>query len=273
MEQMRDQARHVGTEFAEETATSVDLSRRPFRIDTESGSYTAETLVLATGAQARWLGLPSEKEFRGYGVSACVTCDGFFFRNQHVAIIGGGNTAVEEALFMTNHASHVTLVHRRDSLRAEHMLQERLLAHPKVSVIWNSVVEEIIGHDGPRKAVKALLLRDVVTGGARELDVDGVFVAIGHTPASQLFRGQLDLDDAGYIRIAPWSTATSLEGVFSAGDVSDPKFRQAVTAAAMGCMAALEAGKFLAEHSDAGAAASRAAAIPAAAERQQCHAA
>ncbi|MEP9379102.1 thioredoxin-disulfide reductase [Aquabacter sp. CN5-332] len=250
MEQMRDQALHVGSDIRDETVVTLDLSMRPFRATCDSGNaFLAETVIIATGAQARWLGLPSEREFGGYGVSACATCDGFFFRNKDVAVIGGGNTAVEEALYLTNHASTVTLVHRRDRLRAEKILQDRLMANPKVRVIWNAIPEEIVGIEEPVRRVTGLRVRDQGTGEPTTVDVNGVFVAIGHDPASSLVKGQLELDPSGYIRIDAWSTRTSVDGVFAAGDVADPKFRQAVTAAGMGCMAALEAEKFLAEHS------------------------
>ena len=247
MEQMTAQAQHVGTRLVDDVITALDLSARPFRAVADSGdTYTADTLVLATGAQARWLGLSSEKTFSGAGVSACATCDGFFFRGKAVAVIGGGNTAVEEALFLTNHASSVTVIHRRDSFRAERILQDRLFANPKVRVIWNSAVEEILGTTVP-KGVTGVRLRG--PDGLQDVPVEGVFIAIGHDPATSLVRGQLNLDAAGYVQIAPWSTATNIPGVFAAGDVADPRYRQAVTAAGMGCMAALEAEKFLAEHS------------------------
>ena len=248
MEQMAAQARHVGTRMVDDVITQLDLSARPFHAMGDSGAnYTADTVVLATGAQARWLGLPSERVFGGAGVSACATCDGFFFRGRAVAVIGGGNTAVEEALYLTHHAASVTVVHRRDSFRAERILQDRLLANPKVRVIWNSTVEDILGTAAP-KAVTGLRLR-ATDGTLSDIAVDGVFIAIGHDPATALVRGQLNLDAAGYVQIAPWSTATNIPGVFAAGDVADPRYRQAVTAAGMGCMAALEAEKFLAEHS------------------------
>jgi thioredoxin reductase (NADPH) len=246
MEQMQAQARHVGTRLADDVIVSLDLAQRPFRAVGDSGTvYTGDTLVLATGAQARWLGLPSESAFRGMGVSACATCDGFFFRGKRVAVIGGGNTAVEEALYLTNHASSVVVIHRRDAFRAERILQDRLFANPKVSVVWNSAVEEILG--ARPAGVTGLRIRDRA-GDVSDLAVDGVFIAIGHDPATGLVRGQLDLDESGYVRVAPWSTATNVPGVFAAGDVADARYRQAVTAAAMGCMAALEAEKFLAEH-------------------------
>jgi thioredoxin reductase (NADPH) len=248
MEAMRQQSEHVGTEIIYDTIVSVDLSRRPFRAVGDSGiDYLGDTLIIATGANARWLGLDSEKEFGGHGVSACATCDGFFYRGKRVVVVGGGNTAVEEALFLTNHASEVTLVHRRAQFRAEPILQDRLFANPKIAVIWDNVVEEIEGERQPLKSVTGVRLRNVKTGEKRLLPTDGVFIAIGHDPASALFRGQLDMDANGYVKIAPWSTRTSVKGVYSAGDVSDPIFRQAVTSAGMGCMAALEAEKFLAE--------------------------
>ena len=248
MEQMTTQARHVGTTLVDDLITSLDLSARPFRAQGDSGdTYTADTLVVATGAQARWLGLPSERVFAGAGVSACATCDGFFFRGRAVAVIGGGNTAVEEALYLTNHASSVTVIHRRDSFRAERILQDRLFANPKVRVVWNSTVEDILGTATP-KAVTGVRVRGR-DGAVQDIPAEGVFVAIGHDPATALVRGQLTLDPAGYVQIAPWSTATNIPGVFAAGDVADPRYRQAVTAAGMGCMAALEAEKFLAEHS------------------------
>ena len=247
MDQMAAQASHVGARLVNDIITAVDLNARPFRTEADSGDvFTADTLVIATGAQARWLGLPSERHFAGAGVSACATCDGFFFRNRAVAVIGGGNTAVEEALFLTNHAAKVTVIHRRNSFRAERILQDRLFAHPKIEVVWDSSVEAIVGSEHP-KAVQAIRVRNRA-GALRDIPVEGVFVAIGHDPATALFRDQLHLDAAGYIRIAAWSTATSIPGVFAAGDVADPKYRQAVTAAGMGCMAALEAEKYLAEH-------------------------
>jgi len=247
MEQMRLQALNVGTRIAADTIVSVDLSSRPFRAVGDSGDeYLADSLIIATGAQARWLGLDSEREFSGFGVSACATCDGFFYRGKQVVVVGGGNTAVEEALYLTNHASKVTVVHRRDHFRAEPILQDRLRANPKIEVVWNHEVVAVEGVREPVRSVTGVRLRDRIDGSVRELATDGVFVAIGHDPASALFKGQLDMDEGGYIRIGSWSTATSVPGVFSAGDVSDPVFRQAVTSAGMGCMAALEAEKFLA---------------------------
>jgi len=245
MEQMEGQARHVGTELIYDTIVDVDLSRRPFRAVGDSGDvYLGETLIICTGAQARWLGLPSEKKYQGFGVSACATCDGFFFRGKEVAIVGGGNTAVEEAIYLTQHATKVTLIHRRDSLRAERIMQERMFANPKIAVIWDSVVEEVLGAGDP-PGVTGVRIRNVKSGDTRDLAVDGLFVAIGHDPATQLFKGKLQLDNEGYIITQPDSTATAVPGVFAAGDVKDKVFRQAVTAAGMGCMAALEADKFL----------------------------
>jgi len=253
MEQMQAQAEHVGTKIVSDTIVAVDLHQRPIRCTGDSGTvYTGDTLVIATGAQARWLGLESETKFRGFGVSACATCDGFFFKGKEVAVAGGGNSAVEEALFLTNFASKVTLVHRRDSLRAEKILQDRLFRNPKVEVIWDHVVEAVEGTAQP-PGVTGVHLKNVKTGAARSLAIDGLFVAIGHDPATKLFVGQLDMDAQGYIRTRPDSTATNIPGVFAAGDVKDKVFRQAVTAAGMGCMAALEAERYLAGHESAGA--------------------
>ncbi|MFL9827787.1 thioredoxin-disulfide reductase [Rhodoplanes sp. SY1] len=255
MEQMQKQAEHVGTRIVTDHVNSVDLGRRPFRLVCDSGDvYLADVLIVATGAQARWLGLPSEDTYKGYGVSACATCDGFFYRGKEVVVVGGGNSAVEEALFLTNFASKVTVVHRRDAFRAEKILQDRLFKNPKVEVIWNSAVDEIVGTAAPGK-VTGVRLRDVQTGATRDLAADGVFVAIGHAPATALFTGQLELKPSGYIKVAPYSTATSVPGVFAAGDVADDIYRQAVTAAGMGCMAALEAERFLAAHAETRAAA------------------
>ncbi len=246
MEQMDQQAEKVGTRMFDDLAVRVDLARRPFTVVGDSGdTYVGDTLILCTGAQARWLDLPSEAFYQGFGVSACATCDGFFFRDRHVAVIGGGNTAVEEALYLTNFASRVTLVHRRDQLRAERILQDRLFQNAKVEVWWDSVVEEILGRDKP-KTVEGLRLRNVRTGAVQTLACDGVFIAIGHTPNTEVFRGQLQMDADGYVVTRPDSTATSVEGVFAAGDVQDKVFRQAITAAGTGCMAALEAERFLA---------------------------
>ncbi|MBX9589632.1 MAG: thioredoxin-disulfide reductase [Hyphomonadaceae bacterium] len=247
MEQMRAQAEHVGTEFVMDHIVKVDLRRRPFRLEGDSGdSYSCDALIIATGAQARWLGLPSEETFKGYGVSACATCDGFFFKGKRVVVIGGGNTAVEEALFLTNFADKVTIVHRREAFRAEKILQERLFKNPKVEVIWSSVLEEVLGRRDPN-TVTGVKLRNITTGETSTLAVDGVFVAIGHVPATELFKGQLDMKPSGYLITEPDSTRTSIPGVFAAGDVKDEVFRQAVTAAGMGCMGALEAERYLAK--------------------------
>jgi thioredoxin reductase (NADPH) len=254
MAQMRAQAAHVGTRMIGDTIVQVDLSRRPFKCVGDSGDiYCGETLIICTGAQARWLGLPSEQRLRGHGVSACATCDGFFFRDKEVCIIGGGNTAVEEAIFLTNFATKVTLIHRRNSLRAERIMQDRLFKNPKIAVIWDSAVTEIIGGGDP-SAVTGVRTKNAKTGKETVLPVQGVFVAIGHDPATALFRGQLDIDKEGYIITAPDSTVTSVPGVFAAGDVKDKVFRQAVTAAGMGCMGALEADRFLAAHESSAAA-------------------
>jgi thioredoxin reductase (NADPH) len=248
MEQMQKQAEHVGTRIVTDHVNKADLSQRPFRLECDSGDiYLTDALVIATGAQARWLDLPSEQAFKGYGVSACATCDGFFYRNKQVIVVGGGNTAIEEALFLTNFASKVTVVHRRDQFRAERILQDRLFKHPKIEVIWNSVLEQVIGNDNPPKVTRARL-KNVETGAVTERAVDGIFIAIGHTPSSELFASQLKMKPSGYIETAPHSTATSVAGVFAAGDVTDDIYRQAVTAAGQGCMAALEAEKFLAGH-------------------------
>ena len=247
MEQMQAQAAHVGTEMVMDHISKVDLARRPFRLEGDSGdTYSCDALIIATGAQARWLGLPSEEKYKGYGVSACATCDGFFFKGKEVVIFGGGNTAVEEALFLTNFASKVTLVHRRDSFRAEKIMQERLFKNPKIEVVWNSVLHEVAGTDDP-KTVTGVKLKNVKTGKVSALRVDGVFIAIGHEPATGLFKGQLEIKASGYLVTEPDSTRTSIPGVFAAGDVKDEVFRQAVTAAGMGCMAALEAERYLAK--------------------------
>jgi thioredoxin reductase (NADPH) len=250
MEQMQKQAEHVGTKTVTDHVSKVDLADRPFRIECDSGDrYHADSVIIATGAQARWLELPSEQKFRGYGVSACATCDGFFYRGKEVIVVGGGNTAVEEALFLTKFASKITVVHRRDSFRAEKILQDRLFKNPKISVIWDSVLEKVAGDEHPPK-VRGVVLRHVKTGTRIEMPADGVFVAIGHTPASELFIGQVEMKLQGYIRTAPFSTATSVPGVFAAGDVTDDVYRQAVTAAGQGCMAALEAERFLAKQGE-----------------------
>ena len=246
MEQMRQQAEHVGTRMLLDLIVAIDLSRRPFVATGDSGDlYTGDTVIIATGAQARWLGLPSEEAFRGFGVSACATCDGFFFRGKDVFVVGGGNTAVEEAIYLTNHARRVTLVHRRDALRAEKILQDRLFRNPKIDVVWDSVVEEILGVPEP-PVVTGIRLRNVRTGALSEHACDGIFIAIGHTPVTEFLVGQIPLDPEGYIIARSDSTETAIPGVFAAGDVRDKIFRQAVTAAGMGCMAALEAEKFLA---------------------------
>jgi len=246
MEQMQAQAQHLGTKFIQDTVASVDLARRPFTLVGDSGErYTADTLIVATGASANWLGLASESKFQGFGVSACATCDGFFFRGKKVAVVGGGNTAAEEALFLTNFADKVTLIHRRDSLRADKTNQARVLANKKIDCLFDTEVAEVLGTEAPR-GVTGVSLRNTITGSIHTLDVDGLFVAIGHSPATQLFRGQIEMDETGYIKTAPDSTHTSVAGVFAAGDVKDKIFRQAVTAAGMGCMAALEAERFLA---------------------------
>src|SRR5258707_553417 len=246
MEQMEKQAAHVGTKIVTDLVTDLDLSQRPFRLKCDSGSvYLAETVILATGAQARWLGMPSEEKFKGFGVSACATCDGFFYRGKEVVVVGGGNTAVEEALFLTNFASQVTIVHRRDHFRAERILQDRLFKHPRIKVVWDSAINEICGSANPDK-VTHVRLKDVKTGTLTEVPADRVFIAIGHAPATDLVAGHIKLKHSGYIEVAPNSTATSVPGLFAAGDVADEVYRQAVTAAGLGCMAALEAERFLA---------------------------
>jgi len=246
MEQMQKQAEHVGARVMHDLVVSIDLSKRPFTCTGDSGDvYTADTLIVTTGASARWLGLESEKKYQGFGVSACATCDGFFFRGKEVVVVGGGNTAVEEALYLTNHATKVTLVHRRDSLRAEKILQKRMFDHPKVKVVWDSAVEEVIGKEGPL-GVTGVRLKNVKTGATEEIKTDGLFVAIGHTPNTDLFKGVLDMDENGYLITQADSTRTNIPGVFAAGDVQDHVYRQAVTAAGTGWMAALEADRFLA---------------------------
>jgi thioredoxin reductase (NADPH) len=252
MEQMQAQAEHVGTEMHYDLVTDVDFSKKPYTAKCDSGRvFTADTIIICTGAKARWLGLESETKFRNMGVSACATCDGFFFKNKRVAVIGGGNSAVEEALFLANICEHVTLVHRRDTLRAERIAQDRLFANPKISVVWDSRVKEVKGvafGEGDAPGVSSLDLENMKTGEVTNLPVDGMFVAIGHDPATDLFKGKLTLDDEGYIITAPDSTETSIEGVYAAGDVKDKIYRQAVTAAGMGCMAALEADRYIAQH-------------------------
>ena len=245
MEQMRDQAKAVGTEMIEDHISSVNLKSKPFEAIGDGGQkYTADSIIISTGAQARWLNLESEKKFRGFGVSACATCDGFFFKDKTVAVVGGGNAAVEEAMFLTKFASNVKLIHRRNELRAEKMLQEKLINNKKIEIIWDSVVEEVVGDDNP-KNVKGLKIKNVKTSKVNELKVDGLFIAIGHDPATNLFKDQLEMDNEGYLNTKPDSTETNVPGVFAAGDVKDKIFRQAVTAAGMGCMAALEAEKYL----------------------------
>ena len=246
MEQMQKQAEHVGTVFIEDTITRVDFTKRPFALHGDSGdTYLGDTVIVATGAQAKWLGLPAEEKFRGFGVSACATCDGFFYRGKEVVVVGGGNTAVEEALYLTNHASKVTIVHRRDGFRAERVLQNRLFEHPKIEVVWNAAVDEVLGSAGFPPSVTGVRVRDVNTGATRDIACDGFFVAIGHAPAVELFQGQLKLKPSGYLWVEPGTTRTSIPGVFAAGDVADDVYRQAVTAAGMGCMAALDVEKFL----------------------------
>lgn len=244
MEQMQKQAAHVGTEIISDTIASVDLKSTPKKAVGESGDiYLADTVIIATGAQAKWLGIPSEEKFKGKGVSACATCDGFFYRNREVFVIGGGNSAVEEALFLTNFASKVTVVHRRDSFKAEKIMQDRLFKNPKISVIWDSALEEIVGDAAGATGVR---IKNVKTGAITEYPTHGVFIAIGHKPATEIFKGQVDIDTDGYIVTKPDSTATNIPGVFAAGDVKDKVYRQAVTAAGMGCMAALESDRYLA---------------------------
>lgn len=248
MDQMRQQAEHVGARILYDTITSVDLAQDPIIASGDSGDvYLGDTLIIATGAQAKWLGIPGEADFSGYGISACAVCDGFFYRGKEVIVIGGGNTAVEEALYLTNHASKVTLIHRRNELRAERILQDRLFAHPKIEIVWNAEVVSFLGESRPSPRLTGVQLRDRMTGNESSMSADGAFVAIGHDPATALFRGQLDMTEAGYIKIAPWSTVTSRRNVWSAGDVSDDRYKQAVVAAGMGCIAALEAEKYLTE--------------------------
>jgi len=247
---MQAQAENVGTRMFDDIIVEADLSARPFTLKGDSGAlYTGDTLIICTGATARWLGLPSEEAYMGFGVSACATCDGFFYRGKDVAVIGGGNTAVEEALYLTNHADKVTLIHRRDELRSEKILQERAFANPKINIIWDSVLEEVLGEQNP-PGVTGIRIRNVKTDAVSDLDLDGVFIAIGHSPNTELFKGQLDMDKDNYLITAPDSTATNIPGVFAAGDVQDKIYRQAVTAAGTGCMSALEAEKFIADMAD-----------------------
>jgi thioredoxin reductase (NADPH) len=249
MEQMKAQAEHMGTRMIADHVTSVDLSRRPFKLVCDSGAtHSCDALIIATGAKAKWLGIESEDAFKGFGVSACATCDGFFYRNKHVIVVGGGNSAVEESLYLANLAASVTLVHRRDSLKAERILQDRLFKHPKISVLWDHAVEEICGKQNP-PGVTHVRLKNVKTGAVLEKPIDGIFVAIGHSPASELFKDQLEMKPSGYLHTAPNSTATNVAGVFAAGDVADEVYRQAVTAAGLGCMAALETERYL-QHAD-----------------------
>lgn len=246
MEQMEAQARHMGTEMISDTIVSANLKTRPFELKGDSGTlYTADSLIIATGAQAKWLGLPSELHFQGFGVSACATCDGFFYRGKEVLLVGGGNTAVEEALFLTNFASKVTIIHRRDSFRAEKIMQDRLFKNPKIEVIWDSAIEEVVGTEEPR-SVTGAKVKNLKTGEVREIPAHGIFIAIGHAPATELFSGQLETKDGGYLKTEPGTPCTNIPGVFAAGDVTDDVYRQAVTAAGMGCQAALEAERFLA---------------------------
>lgn len=248
MDQMKAQAEHVGTRIVNDIITQVDLDVRPFRLTGDSGTvYTADSLIICTGAQAKWLGLPSEQKFQGFGVSACATCDGFFYRGKQVLVVGGGNTAVEEALFLTNFAEKVILVHRRAEFRAERILQERLFKNPKIEVRWNTEVVEVGGSAMP-PSVNAVTLRDTKSGNTYDQPIDGVFVAIGHAPATSIFAGKLDMKPGGYLQVRPGTTQTNIPGVFAAGDVTDDVYRQAITAAGMGCMAALDAERFLAEH-------------------------
>ena len=247
MEQMKAQAEHVGTRIVNDLIVEVDFDRRPFRLIGDSGKvYTADSVIVATGAQARWLGLPSESKFQGFGVSACATCDGFFYRDKHVLVVGGGNTAVEEALFLTNFASKVTVVHRRSEFRAERILQDRLFKHPKIEVRWNTELADVTGNNMP-PSVTGAVLRNTLTGETEAFPVDGIFIAIGHTPATSVFAGKLDMKPGGYLQVKPGTSETNVPGVYAAGDVTDDVYRQAVTAAGMGCMAALEAERFLAE--------------------------
>jgi thioredoxin reductase (NADPH) len=243
---MEKQAAHVGTKIVTDFVNKLELAQRPFRLTCDSGDvYLTETVILATGAQARWLGIASEEKFKGFGVSACATCDGFFYRAKEVMVVGGGNTAVEEALFLTNFASTVTIVHRRDHFRAERILQDRLFKNPKIKVVWDSAIEEICGTENPGK-VTHVRLKNVKSGTVTDVPADGVFIAIGHAPATDLVKGQIKLKSSGYVEVAPNSTATSIPGLFAAGDVADETYRQAVTAAGLGCMAALEAERFMA---------------------------
>ena len=250
MIRMREHAEAMGARVEEDHVSKVDFQTRPFKIETESGKhYTADCVIISTGAQAKWLGLPTEEKFKGFGVSACATCDGFFYREKEVIVIGGGNTAVEEALYLTNFASKVTLVHRRDSLRAEKILQDRFMKHPKTEMIWNSVLDEVVGTDMPL-GVTGAKLKNIETGQVTEIDTHGVFIAIGHAPSTELFVGQVEMKDSGYIKTKPGTPQTNIPGVFAAGDVTDETYRQAVTATGMGCQAALDAERYLSELED-----------------------
>lgn len=252
MEQIQAQAEGVGTKMISDLITEADLQSRPFKLTGDTGNtYTCNTLIISTGAQAKWLGLDSELKYQGFGVSACATCDGFFYRGREVAVIGGGNTAVEEAIYLTKHATKVMLIHRKNSLRAEKVLQERLLANPKIEIIWDSVLEEVLGkHEGPMPEVTGIKVRNIRTDNVTEYRLEGVFIAIGHQPNTSIFADQLNMDEEGYLITQPDSTATNIPGVFAAGDVQDNKFRQAITAAGTGCMAALESEKYIAEMGD-----------------------
>lgn len=246
MQQMEKQARHVGTTIVEDAVKIVDFSKSPFVVNTELGeTYTADTVIVATGAQAKWLGIPSEKEYQGYGVSGCATCDGFFYKNKVVGVVGGGDTAAQEALYLTNHASKVYVIHWRDTMRAQSIMIERMKKHPKIEIIWNHQVHEVLGAKDPSKHVTGVMLEHSQTKELKEITLDGLFIAIGHKPSTDLFKGQLDMDDAGYIKVKTGSTVTSVPGVFAAGDVFDTTYRQAITAAGFGCMAALDAERYL----------------------------
>jgi thioredoxin reductase (NADPH) len=249
MEILRKQAQRFNAETAFKSVESVDLSKRPFKVIADGEEYFAEALIIATGASAKWMNIPSEEEYKGYGVSACATCDGFFFRNQHVAVVGGGDTALEEASYLTNHASRVTIIHRRNELRASKTMQERVKKNPKINFIWDSVVEEVVGiKNASPKKMTGLKLKNIKTGALTEFNCDGLFLGIGHEPNTALFKGVLDMDTVGYLKTKPYSTTTNVPGVFAAGDVADSKYRQAISAAGTGCMAAIDAERFLAEH-------------------------
>jgi thioredoxin reductase (NADPH) len=249
MEILRKQAQRFHAETAFKSVESVDFSKRPFKVIADSEEYFAEALIIATGASAKWMNIPSEEEYKGYGVSACATCDGFFFRNQHVAVVGGGDTALEEASYLTNHASRVTIIHRRNELRASQAMQDRVKKNPKIDFIWDSVVEEVVGiKNASPKKMTGLKLKNVKTGTLTEFNCDGLFLGIGHEPNTGLFKGVLDMDSVGYLKTKPYSTATNIPGVFAAGDVADSKYRQAISAAGTGCMAAIDAERYLAEH-------------------------